>query len=70
MNYLCLVAGWIVFMQLLDMYVVVMPELHRTGVHLSILDFVPLIGIGATLALFYLRIAREEPRSSRFVIRA
>ncbi len=23
------VAGWIIFMQLLDMYIVVMPELHR-----------------------------------------
>jgi hypothetical protein len=53
---LCYMAGWIVFMQLLDMYIVILPALHGTGVHLSILDFLPLIGIGATLGFFYLRI--------------
>jgi hypothetical protein len=53
---LCCIAGWIVFMQLLDMYIIVLPALHGTGVHLSILDFLPLIGIGGTLAFFYLRI--------------
>lgn len=53
---LCMVAGWIIFMQLLDMYIVVLPELHRTGVHLSIWDFFPVIGIGATLLFFYLRV--------------
>jgi hypothetical protein len=53
---LCYMAGWIVFMQLLDMYIVILPALHGTGVHLSILDFLPLVGIGATLGFFYLRI--------------
>jgi len=53
---LCLLAGWIVLMQTLDMYIVVLPALHKTGVHLSILDFLPLLGIGCTLAFFYLRI--------------
>ncbi len=43
-------------MQLLDMYIVVLPSLHGTGVHLSILDFLPLIGIGGILAFCYLRI--------------
>ena len=55
-TWLCCIAGWIVCMQLLDMYVIVLPALHGTGVHLSILDFLPLIGIGGTLAFFYLRI--------------
>jgi hypothetical protein len=55
-NRLAMVAGWVVFMQLLDMYIVVLPELHRTGVHLSLLDVVPLLGIGASLAFVYLRI--------------
>jgi hypothetical protein len=55
-NYLCMIAGWIIFMQLLDMYIVVMPELHRHGVHLSLLDIVPLLGIGGSLAFVYLRI--------------
>ena len=53
---LCYMAGWIVFMQLLDMYIIVLPVLHRTGVRLSPWDFVPLVGIGATLGFFYLRI--------------
>jgi len=56
LTWLCCIAGWIVCMQLLDMYVIVLPALHGTGVHLSILDFLPLIGIGGTLAFFYLRI--------------
>ena len=55
-NYLCMVAGWIICMQILDMYVIVMPELHRAGVHLSLLDIVPLLAIGASLAFVYLRI--------------
>ncbi|HEV3410288.1 MAG TPA: hypothetical protein VG095_08330, partial [Chthoniobacterales bacterium] len=46
---LCYVAGWILFMQVLDMYIVVLPELHRTGVHFHILDLLPLVGIAATL---------------------
>ncbi len=65
-NYLCMVAGWIVCMQLLDMYIVVMPELHRNGVHLSLLDLVPLLGIGASLAFVYLRILGK---SSMFPVR-
>jgi hypothetical protein len=54
--FLCCIAGWIVCMQLLDIYIIVLPALHGTGVHLSVLDFLPLIGIGGTLAFFYLRI--------------
>jgi hypothetical protein len=53
---LCLIAGWIVFMQLVDIYIVILPALHGAGVLVSIWDFMPLIGIGATLAFFYLRI--------------
>jgi hypothetical protein len=56
LTWLCSIAGWIVLMQLLDVYVIVLPALHGTGVHLSLLDFLPLIGIGGTLAFFYLRI--------------
>jgi hypothetical protein len=53
---LCYVAGWILFMQMLDIYLVVLPALHGTGVHVSIWDFAALIAIGATLAFVYLRI--------------
>jgi len=57
---LCLIAGWIVFMQLVDLYIVILPALHGTGVLVSIWDFMPLIGMGATLAFFYLWIARKS----------
>jgi hypothetical protein len=43
-------------MQLLDIYLVVLPALHGTGVHLSVWDFAALIAIGASLAFAYLRI--------------
>jgi hypothetical protein len=53
-------------MQALDMYIIVVPALHGTGVHLSIWDFVALIAIGATLAFVFLRIVA---RSSLFPMR-
>jgi len=53
---LCWVAGWILGMQMLDMYIIILPALHGTGVHLSIWDFVAPIGMGATLAFIFLRI--------------
>jgi hypothetical protein len=56
---LCYVAGWTLFMQLLDMYLVVLPSLHGTGIHLSIWDFIALIAMGATLGFVYLRIVAK-----------
>ncbi len=53
---LCIVAGWIMFMQALDMYLIVLPSLHGTGVHLSIWDFLCPIAIGCSLAFLYLRL--------------
>jgi hypothetical protein len=46
-------------MQLLDMYIVVLPALHGTGVHLSFLNFLPLIAIGGILAFLYLWLASK-----------
>jgi hypothetical protein len=63
---LCWVASWILCMQALDMYLIVLPALHGTGVHVSIWDFVPLIAIGATLAFVFLRIMS---RPSLFPVR-
>src|SRR5213082_3101264 len=63
---LCYVAGWIVFMQMLDMYLVVLPSLHGTGIHLSVWDFVSVIAMGATLGFVYLQVV---PRTSLFPIR-
>jgi hypothetical protein len=56
---LCYVASWILFMQLLDIYLVVLPALHGTGVRVSLWDLTALIAIGATLAFAYLRIAAK-----------
>src|SRR3984893_12137271 len=57
---LCLIAGWIVFMQMVDLYIVILPALHGTGVFVSIWDFMPLLGMGATLAFVFLWIARKS----------
>ncbi len=56
---LCWMAGWIVCMQTLDMYVIVLPAFHGTGLQVSVWDFVSLIAIGATLAFCYLRVVRR-----------
>jgi hypothetical protein len=63
---LCWMAGWILCMQLLDIYIIVLPALHGTGVHLSPWDFLSVIAIGATLVFAYLRIVG---RSSLFPVR-
>ena len=59
-------AGWILLMQLLDVYIIILPALHGSGVHLSVWNFIPLIGMGATLAFVYLRLVG---RSSLFPVR-
>jgi hypothetical protein len=59
-------AAWILCMQLLDIYIIVLPALHGTGVHLSIWDFVSVIAIGCTLAFVYLRVIG---RTSLFPVR-
>ncbi|MEO6872111.1 MAG: hypothetical protein ABI233_07815 [Chthoniobacterales bacterium] len=66
LTWLLSISGWIVLMQLLDVYIIVLPALHGTGVHLSILDFLPLIGMGGVLAFCYLRIIGK---SSLFPVR-
>ncbi len=63
---LCIIAGWILCMQMLDMYIVVLPSLHGAGVHVSIWDVLSLIAIGATLGFVYLRMV---PRTSLFPVR-
>jgi hypothetical protein len=63
---LCIVAGWIVCMQMLDIYLIVLPSLHGTGFHPSIWDLLSLIAIGATLGFVYLRLV---PRTSLFPVR-
>jgi hypothetical protein len=53
--YLCWVAAWILFMQLIDMYIVVLPALHPTGFAPSILDLCSLLGVGGVVAWLWMR---------------
>src|ERR1700704_4540305 len=48
------VAVWILVMQMLDIYLVVLPGVHGAGGRVSLWDFARLSGIGATLAFVYL----------------
>src|SRR5881392_2609526 len=63
---LCIVAGWIVLMQMLDIYLIMLPSLHGSGFHPSIWDLLSLIAMGATLGFVYLRLL---PRTSLFPVR-
>ena len=54
-NLIRYVAMWILLMQLLDIYVVVLPAFHREGVVFSILDLTSLVGIGGILGWLFLR---------------
>ena len=65
-KYLCIVAAWILAMQLLDMYIIVMPMLHQTGVSLSLLDITTVLGIGGILGFFFLN---RLPKTNLFPIR-
>jgi hypothetical protein len=63
---LSIIAGWMLCMQMLDMYLIVLPALHGTGVHVSVWDLLSVVAIGATLAFVYLQLL---PRSSLFPVR-
>src|SRR5436305_5699188 len=63
---LSILAGWMLLMQMLDMYLIVLPALHGTGVHVSIWDLICPIAIGATLSFVYLRLV---PKTSLFPVR-
>lgn len=54
-RYLCIVAGWVLFMQLIDIYVIVLPALHGSGVVVSIFDLLSLAGIGGILGWLFFR---------------
>lgn len=52
---LCWIAGWLLFMQLVDIYIVVMPMLHQEGFAPRLLDLFTLIAIGAPLAYLFIK---------------
>ncbi len=51
---LCFGAVWILVMHWLDLYIIVMPILHPTGVSPSIFDLLTLVGIGGALGLVFM----------------
>lgn len=54
-KYLCIVAGWILCMQALDIYIIVLPALHKTGISPSIFDISSLVGIGGFIGWLFLK---------------
>ena len=68
---ICLVAGLMILMQLLDMYVIVLPSLHQTGVSPSVYDLSALLAVGGFAAgIFFKRLSAgyvfpiKDPRLS------
>lgn len=49
------VAVWILLMQLIDIYVIILPSLHRTGVSFSLFDLTSVVGIGGILGWLFFR---------------
>ncbi len=64
--FLCGMAVWILAMHLLDMYIIVLPALHRDAFSVSYLDVFSLIAIGCTLAAVFIKRLGE---SSLFPVR-
>ena len=60
-NRLCLVAGWVLLMQLIDIYVVVLPALHRTGFSPSIFDVTSFVGVGGLVGWFWFWMLGRSP---------
>ena len=70
-KFLCAVACWIIAMQLLDHYIIVLPSLHQTGVRPSVYDFASVLAVaGAAAGFFFRRLAsanifpNRDPRLS------
>jgi hypothetical protein len=63
---ICSVAGWILVMQALDLYVIIMPMLHKTGVAFSFLDIFTFLGIGGTMGALFLWLL---PKTNLFPLR-
>jgi hypothetical protein len=60
-KYLCMVAGWVLLLQLIDLYVIVLPSLHPLGFSPSILDVFAFIGVGGVVGWLWLRAVASAP---------
>ena len=58
---ICAVAVWIILMQVLDLYVVVLPVLHQTGPSLSIFDVSGLLAVGGLAFGLYFKNLGSAP---------
>jgi hypothetical protein len=66
---LCGVGAWMISMQILDLYVIVLPSLHQTGISPSIYDVAAVAAVGgAASGLFFRKLSssclfpRRDPR--------
>ena len=60
-GFLGLVAGWILAMHLLDVYMMILPVLHPAGFHPAVLDVVAVVAMGSTLAAVFLKRLGDSP---------
>lgn len=60
-GFLGLVAGWVLAMHLLDIYIMIMPVLHPKGFQPVVLDIVAVIAIASTLAAVFLKRLGDSP---------
>jgi hypothetical protein len=60
-SFLGLVAGWVLAMHLLDIYLMVLPVLHPKGFHPSVMDVVAVVAIGSSLAAVFLSRLGDSP---------
>jgi hypothetical protein len=60
-GFLGLVAGWLLAMHLLDVYVMVLPVLHPEGFHPSVLDVLAIIAIASSLGALFLKKLGDSP---------
>jgi hypothetical protein len=60
-GFLGLVAGWMLAMHLLDIYIMVLPVLHPEGFHPALLDVVAVIALGSTLGAYFLKSLGDSP---------
>jgi hypothetical protein len=56
---LAIMSGWMVFMHLVDMYWIIMPNISPDGFHLSVIDILCFLGIGGIFtSLIFKRMAK------------
>jgi hypothetical protein len=54
-RYICMVSWLILFVQVIDIYVIVLPDLHNLGFQPNLLDLLAFVGIGGILGWLFLR---------------